>query len=138
MSRRLAGDEPRLGAVDPRAEPYRSILEKAHIHVVDLTALNSDDLTNHGKFAQSEVVKAIGLRLASGQKLNDNKATLGERLGGVVEGATDTVGKAAALAVSAPVSVFDPDTRETLGQQATSLGASAGQTIMSPAHAVAQ
>jgi len=47
-------------------------------------------------------------------------------LGGVVEGATDTVGKAAALAISAPVSVFDSDTRETLEQQTTSLGATAG------------
>jgi esterase/lipase superfamily enzyme len=114
------------------------MLEKAHINVVDLTALGSDDLINHGKFTQSAVVKAIGLRLASGQKLNDNKLTLGERLGGVVEGATDTVGKAAALAVSAPASVFDPDTRETLGDQATALGASAGRAVLSPADAAAR
>jgi esterase/lipase superfamily enzyme len=138
VSRRLAGDEPRIGAVDPTVEPYRSILEKAHVNVVDLTALKSDDVINHGKFAQSDVVRAIGLRLASGQKLNDYKLTLGERLGGVVEGATDTVGKAAALAVSAPVSVFDPDTRETLEQQTTALGATAGRAIQSPAKAVAQ
>jgi esterase/lipase superfamily enzyme len=138
VSRRLAGDEPRIGAVDPTVEPYRSILEKAHVNVVDLTALKSDDVINHGKFAQSDVVRAIGLRLASGQKLNDYKLTLGERLGGVVEGATDTVGKAAALAVSAPVSVFDPDTRETLEQQTTALGATAGRALQSPAKAVAQ
>jgi esterase/lipase superfamily enzyme len=138
FSRKLAGNEPRLGAIDPNAEPYRSMLEKAHINVVDLTALGSDDLINHGKFTQSAVVKAIGLRLASGQKLNDNKLTLGERLGGVVEGATDTVGKAAALAVSAPASVFDPDTRETLGDQATALGASAGRAVLSPADAAAR
>src|SRR5277367_1039191 len=30
LSRRFAGNEPRLGAIDPHAEPYRSILEKAH------------------------------------------------------------------------------------------------------------
>jgi esterase/lipase superfamily enzyme len=138
VSRKLAGDEPRIGAVDPTVEPYRSILEKAHVNVIDLTALKSDDVVNHGKFAQSDVVRAIGLRLASGQKLSDYKLTLGERLGGVVEGATDTVGKAAALAVSAPVSVFDPDTRETLEQQTTALGATAGRAIQSPAKAVAQ
>jgi esterase/lipase superfamily enzyme len=138
VSRKLAGDEPRIGAVDPTAEPYRSILEKAHVNVVDLTALKSDDIINHGKFAQSDVVRAIGLRLASGQRLSDYKLTLGERLGGVVEGATDTVGKAAALAISAPVSVFDSDTRETLEQQTTSLGATAGRAIQSPAKAVAQ
>ena len=81
------------------ATAHVSILEKAHVNVVDLTALGSDDPMNHGKFTQSGVVKAIGLRLASGQKLNDYKQTLGERVGGIVEGATDTVGKAAALAV---------------------------------------
>jgi esterase/lipase superfamily enzyme len=138
VSRKLAGDEPRIGAVDPTAEPYRSILEKAHVNVVDLTALKSDDIINHGKFARSDVVRAAGLRLASGQRLSDYKLTLGERLGGVVEGATDTVGKAAALAISAPVSVFDSDTRETLEQQTTSLGATAGRAIQSPAKAVAQ
>jgi esterase/lipase superfamily enzyme len=138
LSRRLAGDEPRLGAVDPRAEPYRSMLDKAHVNVVDLTALTSDDPLNHGKFSQSEVVKAIGLRLASGQRLNDSRQTLGERFGGIVEGATDTVGKAATLAVSAPAAIFDPDTRDTLEDQAASFGAAAGRAIQSPANAAAR
>ncbi|WP_246731586.1 alpha/beta hydrolase [Methylocapsa sp. S129] len=138
LSRKFAGGEPRLGAVDPGAEPYRSMLAKAHVDVVDLTALSSDDPLNHGKFSQSEVVKAIGLRLASGQRLNDSKQTLGERLGGVVEGATDTVGKAAVLAVSAPVSIFDSGTRETLKDQAASLGATAGRAIQLPADTLAQ
>jgi esterase/lipase superfamily enzyme len=138
LSRRLAGDEPRLGAVDPHAEPYRSMLDKAHVNVVDLTALTSDDPLNHGKFSQSEVVKAIGLRLASGQKLNDSRQTLGERFGGIVEGATDTVGKAATLAVSAPAAIFDPDTRDTLEDQAASFSAAAGRAIQSPANAAAR
>jgi len=59
---------------DPHAEPYRSILEKAWVYVIDLTAINAEDVTHHGKFAQSEVVKAIGQRLANGQTLT--KATL--------------------------------------------------------------
>ena len=138
LSRRFAGNEPRLGAIDPHAEPFRSILEKAHVNVVDLTTLGSDDPMNHGKFTQSGVVKAIGLRLASGQRLNDYKQTLGERVGGIVEGATDTVGKAAALAVSAQAAILDTDTRETFGDQAASLGAAAGTAVHSPANAVAQ
>ena len=93
---------------------------------------------NHGKFAQSDVVKAIGLRLASGQKLNDYKQTLGERVGGIVEGATDTVGKAAALAVSAPAAIVDPDTRDALGDQAVSFGATAARIAPSTANAAAQ
>jgi esterase/lipase superfamily enzyme len=138
LSRKFAGNEPRLGAVDPHAEPYRSILERAHVSVVDLTAISSDDLFNHSKFTQSAVVKAIGLRIASGQMLNDSRQTLGERFGGVVEGAADTVGKAATLAVSAPAAIFDTDTRDTIEDQAASLGATADRAARSPGAALAQ
>jgi esterase/lipase superfamily enzyme len=138
ISGQLAGNGPRLGAVDPKAEPYRSILEKAHVHVVDLSNVQSDDLLNHGKFAESDVVKTIGQRLAAGQTLTDAKETVGERFGGIAQGAATTVGKAATLAISAPVAVFDPDTRETLGDQATSLGASIQSTMKAPVAAVQQ
>jgi esterase/lipase superfamily enzyme len=137
FSRRLAGDEPRLGAIDPNAEPYRTILEKAHVNVVDLTKLSSDDSVNHNKFAQSDVVKAIGRRLAAGQTLNDGRASLGESFGGIAAGAAVTVGRAATLAVSAPVAIIDPATRETLGDQASSLGGSAADVIRSPVNVVA-
>ena len=43
-SRRLAGDEPRLGAIDPNAEPYRSELEKARVNVIDLSKVQSEEL----------------------------------------------------------------------------------------------
>ncbi len=128
----LAGSEPRLGVIDPHAEPYKSILEQARVNVVDLSAIKSDDPTNHGKFAQSGVVSAIGQRLAAGQTLTDARVTLGERIGGVAQGAAGTLGQAATLAVSAPLAVVDPNTRETLEDQAVSLGASAKSTIGSP------
>jgi len=134
----LAGNEPRLGEIDPHAEPYKSILERARVNVIDLSAIRSDDPTNHGKFAQSEVVGAIGKRLAEGQTLTDAKLTLGERIGGVAEGAAGTLGKAATLAVSAPIAIVDPSTRETLGDEATSLGESTKDAIASPVHAVSQ
>jgi esterase/lipase superfamily enzyme len=137
FSRRLAGDEPRLGAIDPNVEPYRSILEEAHVQVVDLTKVKSDDSVNHGKFAQSEVVKAIGARLAAGQTLNDGRQTMGESFGGIAEGAAATVGKAATLVVSAPVAMVDPATRETLGDQAASLGGAAADMMRAPVSAVA-
>jgi esterase/lipase superfamily enzyme len=96
ISKLLAGDEPRLGAVDPTMEPYRGILEKAHVHVVDLTTVASDDGINHGKFASSDVVKRIGLRLAAGQPLNDAKSTLGESVGIIAVNAAGAMGKATA------------------------------------------
>jgi len=132
ISRRLAGDEPRLGAVDPKAEPFRTMLEKARVNVVDLTRIGSDDLVNHGKFAQSAVVKAIGARLASGQRLNDARQTLAERFGDIAQGAAQTVGKAATLAVSAPAAIIDPGTRATLGDQAASFGATAVDAVRAP------
>lgn len=134
----LAGNEPRLGAVDVHAEPYRTVLEKARVHVVDLTAVNSEDPLNHGKFASSEVVKAIGQRLANGQTLNDARLTLGERFGGVAQGAAGAVGKAATLAISAPAAIIDPNTRETLEDQAFLLGASTRSAIAAPVEAIAQ
>jgi esterase/lipase superfamily enzyme len=137
LSRRIAGDEPRLGAVDPNAEPYRSMLEKARVNVVDLTRVGSDDIINHGKFAQSEVVRSIGKRLASGQPLSDAKPTFAERFGDVAQSAAQTVGKAATLAVSAPAAIVDPGTRDTLEDQAASLGATAADAVRSPVGAVA-
>jgi esterase/lipase superfamily enzyme len=105
--------------------------------VVDLTSIKSDDNVNHGKFAQSEVVKAIGARLAAGQTLNDGRQTLGESFGGIAAGAAATVGKAATLAVSAPVAIVDPATRETLGDQAVALGGSAADAVRAPVQATA-
>ncbi len=134
----LAGNEPRLGAIDPNVEPYRSVLEKARVNVIDLSKVTSDDALNHGKFATSEVVRAIGQRLAGGQTLTDAKPTLGERLGGVAQGAAETIGKAATLAISAPAAIVDPATRENLSDQAASLGQSAAGVIRSPAAAIAQ
>jgi esterase/lipase superfamily enzyme len=137
-SRELAGNEPRLGAIDPNAEPYRSVLEKARVNVIDLSKVEAEDVLNHGKFATSEVVRTIGQRLAGGQTLTDAKPTLGERLGGVAQGAAATLGKAATLAISAPAAIIDPNTRDTLPDQAASLGESAASVIRSPAAAVAQ
>ena len=102
ISKIVAGDEPRLGAVDPTVEPYRGILERAHVRVVDLTALSSDDPTNHGKFADGDVVRRIGLRLASGQQLNDAKSNLGESVGILAVNAANLAGKATAVVVTAP------------------------------------
>ncbi len=70
-SRFLAGGEPRLGDIDPLEEPFKSNLEKAHVNVIDLSAMKSDDSLNHSKFEEGDVVIAIGKRLATGQTLTD-------------------------------------------------------------------
>jgi esterase/lipase superfamily enzyme len=132
-SSEIAGNEPRLGSVDPNEEPYRSILEKARVNVIDLSKIASDDWTNHAKFATSEVVRTIGQRLAGGQTLTDAKPTLGERIGGVAHGAAATLDKAATLAISVPAAIIDPNTRDTLADQTASFGETAGNAIRLPA-----
>ncbi len=102
LSQLIAGDEPRLGAVDATREPFRSELEQANVHVVDLTALATDDPAAHSKFASADVVRAIGARLANGQALSDARSNLGETVGAMAINATHAVGAVAAGVVTAP------------------------------------
>ena len=130
LSRRISGDIDRLGQVDPTVEPYRTEFEKAGITVLDLTALKSGDSLNHGKFAESpEVVRLIGNRLIDGQTVTDQDVGIGDRIGAVALGAAQTVSGAASVAVSAPISVFDPATRRSYGDQLSRLGTAAGNTV---------
>ena len=107
LSKLIFGDEPRLGAVDPAREPYRGMLERGSVRVVDLTALATDDPVNHNKFASADVVHSIGLRLAQGQTLTDAKSNLGEALGAVAINATQAVGSVAAKVATAPFEVLE-------------------------------
>ncbi|HME83819.1 MAG TPA: alpha/beta hydrolase [Roseiarcus sp.] len=104
----LARDSTRLGALDPTKEPYSSMLEKAQVNVIDLTHVASNDAANHSKFATSEVVAAIGERLAEGQTLTDAKPGVVESLGTFTRGAIDV----AADAATAPTRVVDPTMTE--------------------------
>jgi esterase/lipase superfamily enzyme len=137
LSQWVAGDEPRLGAIDPRREPYRGLLEKSHVQVVDLTQVASDDPANHSKFASDDVVRAIGARLATGQKLNDAKSSFGETIGSIAIGAAKTAGATAALAISTPIAIVDPATRETLPDQAAEIVNSASGSPQSSAGSTA-
>jgi len=112
LSSFLAHDTTRLGALDPTKEPYSSMLEQARVNVVDLTAVASNDVANHSKFATSEVVTAIGDRLAGGQTLNDAKPGLVESLGAFTHGAVDVAAGVATGAVTAPTRLVDPTANE--------------------------
>ncbi|OHV81406.1 esterase [Ensifer sp. LCM 4579] len=130
VSRRISGNIDRLGQIDPTVEPYRSQLEKAGITVLDLTALKGGDKLNHGKFAESpEVVRLLGNRLIAGQTVTDSDIGLGERVGAVALGTAQTVGSAASVAVSTPIMIFDPRTRQTYDDQLRRLGQSMENTV---------
>jgi esterase/lipase superfamily enzyme len=131
VSRRVWGSTARLGAIDPDQEPYRTQLEAADITVLDLTKLRAGDALNHGKFAESpEVVQLIGRRLAAGQTVTDSRIGLGDRIIQVTAGAAAAVGTAAGLAVAAPVSIVDPQSRQTLGEHTENLGQAVSGTVV--------
>ncbi|WP_411034588.1 alpha/beta hydrolase [Shinella sp. BYT-45] len=131
LSRRISGNVDRLGQINPAQEPYRTMLEKQGITVLDLTALKSGDRLNHGKFAESpEVVRLIGNRLIDGQSVTDSQVGFGERLGAVALGTAQTVGSAASIVVSTPIAVFDPVTRKNYDDQWRRLGNSVENTTV--------
>jgi esterase/lipase superfamily enzyme len=120
-SRQLWG-APRLGAINPDIEPYKSMLERENITVINLTAFPSRDSFNHGKFAEDpKVVELIGRSLANGQVLTASEVGFGEKIMQTTASAAGAVGHAAGLAVSAPVAVIDPETRDQLGDQVDAL-----------------
>jgi len=115
-SRRFWGNT-RLGAVDPKAPPYREVLDRDRVKVVDLTGIATSDPLEHSKFASSpQVVRSIGARLAQGQPLRDGQAGLGDHLGLATAGAVSAVGGVAGAAVAAPFAIVDPATRDNLGE----------------------
>ena len=118
LSSRIWGNNPRLGAIDPKDARFSGMLEAAHLQVYDLTDVKSGDSLNHGKFAESpEIVRLIGGRLASGQTLSDSNAGLGDKIGIITTGAASAVGRAAAITLSAPIAIIDADTRRNLPSQ---------------------
>jgi esterase/lipase superfamily enzyme len=131
-SRRVWGDKPRLGAVDPAANPYQDVFAKDRLNVVDLTdvASGGGDSLGHTKFAEAPgVVRSIGARLAAGQALSDSGAGIGEKLHQAATGAGSAVGAAAGVAVSAPLAIVDPRSRESLGDRLDSIGDHLGSAV---------
>ncbi|MFC3691789.1 alpha/beta hydrolase [Chenggangzhangella methanolivorans] len=122
VSSRLAGKVPRLGAIDPKAEPYASEFRDANIDAFDLTDVESADKLRHGKFASAAVVKAIGGRLVEGQQIADSDLSLGERVGQLTTGVASSAGAAAGAIVSTPLAIIDPRTRRSYGDQWGTVG----------------
>ena len=134
VSRKVWGNVPRVGAIDPDAEPFKSQFAAERINVIDLTDVTTDDSLNHSKFAESpKVVEMIGRRLASGENFND-KGGLGDKVVQATAGAASTVGSAAGLAISAPIAIVDPNTRESLGSQFDNLGQNVRSTVGEVSH----
>jgi len=78
-SKILWGSTARLGAIDPTNPTYAAFMHQHRIHVVNMTAIKTDDEMNHGKFAESpEIIQLIGRQLATGQPISDTKVSAGD------------------------------------------------------------
>ncbi len=129
-SRRVWGDKPRVGAIDPDGAPYKQALYADHVAVEDLTGVSSDDPLHHGTFAQApEVVRLIGRRLAGGQTLSEASSGIGDKLGQIAVGAAGAVGSAAGLAIAAPFAAVDPRTRDNLSDRIEEVGSNLGDAV---------
>lgn len=117
----------RLGGIDPTQEPYKSALAKERVSIVNLTGVSSPDQLQHGTFAESpKVVELIGQSLATGQTLTDSRVGIGDKIIETATGAASSVGHAASLVVTAPVTIIDPVTREHYDEHLKALGHSLG------------
>jgi esterase/lipase superfamily enzyme len=76
LSKTIWGDVPRLGDIDPNAEPYRDELRRDRIEVYDLTklAVAGDDAHDRAFEQVGSVVGMIRQRMAQGQVLSDQRS----------------------------------------------------------------
>jgi esterase/lipase superfamily enzyme len=121
-------EEPRLGAIDPNVEPYKTMLEQEQISAINMTRMPQHGFFGHGKFSSDpRVVELIGRSLASGQVLSASRVGLGDRILMTTAGAAGSVGHAAGMVISAPVSIVDPGSRDNFGDQLDAFGHSVRQ-----------
>ncbi len=127
FSRRVWGDIPRLGSIDPEQAPYKQELADNDITVIDLTKVKAGDSMHHGKFAESpQVVQLIGARISEGQTLTDSKMGLGDHLIAGTTGAAVAAGNAAGLILAAPVAIVDQATRDNYAHHVSGLAGQSG------------
>ncbi|WP_457302574.1 alpha/beta hydrolase [Phyllobacterium sp. P5_D12] len=128
LSRRVWGDIPRIGSIDPEQSPYKEELAANKIAVIDLTKIKAGDRLHHSKFAESpQIVQLIGARISQGQTLTDSRVGLGDKLLAATTGTAAAAGSAAGLILSAPIAVVDQNTRENYANQMAGLsGAKSG------------
>lgn len=127
FSRRVWGDIPRLGSIDPEEAPYKDEMEAHEITVIDLTKVKAGDGLHHSKFAESpQVVQLIGARISEGQTLTDSRMGLGDHLIAGTTGAAAAAGNAAGLILAAPVAAVDPNTRDNYAHHVSGMAGHIG------------
>ncbi|ODN68802.1 alpha/beta hydrolase [Methylobrevis pamukkalensis] len=104
VSALLAGDRPRVGGYDNDSE-----IAELGVVVIDLTNVQGVDDLNHSKFALvgSGFVQALQQRLAAGDDLDyERDSTLSDRFGQFGRGLGNTVGGAAGIIITTPLTIL--------------------------------
>lgn len=113
LSRRIAGNIERLGAVDPDADPW---LVSEGIAVVDLTDTATGSWTRHAKFAENpDAIRFLGAQMINGS--GDEPGGFGERLQSLSVGVTQGIGGAAGMVLTAPIAIVNPKARPAFANQ---------------------
>ncbi|WP_295806926.1 alpha/beta hydrolase [uncultured Nitratireductor sp.] len=100
----IAGNQPRLGDYRDASE-----LTNLGVTVIDVTNVSSGDWLNHTKFAENPVlVRLLGERLSSEGELNEsNEDLVIGRVENLVRGLGQTVGSAADIVITTPLTVIE-------------------------------
>jgi esterase/lipase superfamily enzyme len=128
LSRGIAGNIDRLGVIDASSEPW---VEAKGVEVIDLTGVENDNLTRHSKFAEHpDVVRFLGTQLINGQT-REAQTGFGERLGGVAMGLAQGATGSAALALTAPIAIVDPQLRRAYTNEFQQVRQAVGNAVSS-------
>ncbi len=130
LSRRISGNVDRLGQIDPGGRTLSQRVGKGRHYGPrsDQAAIGRSPQPRQvcrkprGREADRRPVDCR----PDGDRLRCRSC---EAIGAVGIGAAQTVGTAASVAISAPIAVFDPRTRENYGRQVERLGRSVENTV---------
>ena len=102
VSRIIAGNKPRLGGYKDAAD-----IASLGVTVVDLSQVTAGDSLNHTKFADNPVlVKLLGDKLHEDAGLGTGERGVGDRLGTLAGGITQTITSAAEIVITTPFEVM--------------------------------
>jgi esterase/lipase superfamily enzyme len=103
LSRIIAGNKPRLGGYKDAAD-----IASLGVTVIDLTNVAAGDSLNHTKFADNPaLITLLGQRLAEDETFDANRPQVGDRIGSLAGGITQTLTSAAEIVITTPFEVLN-------------------------------
>ena len=103
LARFIAGNKPRLGGYNDAAD-----IASLGVTVVDLTKVSAGDRLHHSKFADNPaLVTLLGDKLREDDDLDTDENEVGNRIGSLAGGITQTITSAAEIVITTPFEVLN-------------------------------